>query len=245
MISYIEDDIYQLEDLIPTAQWQLQLESGLDAQQDIRRAERQGLHRAPVEGCVATQQQCRLRKQVQAQGRQCRRGMQTMQIPTTRQPPRPADAPEIPRHRIPSQWPTINNGQWRHLLRYDGKRQVRQGKKGELSEPGSPVPAAPTGPGLGGGGWLLASRFSFFLLAYMLRVICDILGRISWLRRVHLENPLGRGDFFSGLKLSGERDGGLGLARFLVVCPLGGHMHFCTQMAFYGTQVWQVLHVWA
>jgi hypothetical protein len=29
----------------------------------------------------------------------------------------------------------------------------------------------------------------------------------------------------SGLKLSGERDGGLGLARFSAVyCPLGGHM---------------------
>jgi hypothetical protein len=71
------------------------------------------------------------------------------------------------------------------------------------------------------------------------------LGRISWLRRVRLENPLGHGDFFSGLKLSGERDGGLGLARFSVVCPLGGHMSVCAQMAFYGTQVWQVLHVWA
>ena len=35
-------------------------------------------------------------------------------------------------------------------------------------------------------------------------------GRISWLRRVRLENPMGRGNCFSGLKLSGERDGGLG-----------------------------------
>jgi hypothetical protein len=51
------------------------------------------------------------------------------------------------------------------------------------------------------------------------------LGMISWLRRVRLENPLGRGNFFSGLKLSWERDGGLGLARFFAVCPLGGHMH--------------------
>jgi hypothetical protein len=53
-------------------------------------------------------------------------------------------------------------------------------------------------------------------------------GRISWLRRVRLESPLGRGNgnFLSGLfKLSGERDGRLGLARFsAVVCPLGGHM---------------------
>jgi hypothetical protein len=29
----------------------------------------------------------------------------------------------------------------------------------------------------------------------------------------------------SGLKLSGERDGGLGLARFSAVCLLGGHMY--------------------
>ena len=50
---------------------------------------------------------------------------------------------------------------------------------------------------------------------------------------------------FSGLKLSGERDGGLGLARFLAVCPLDGHMHANGLMAFYDTQVWQVLHVWA
>jgi hypothetical protein len=51
------------------------------------------------------------------------------------------------------------------------------------------------------------------------------LGRISWLRRVRLENPLGHGNFMSGLKLSGERDGGLGLARFSAGCPLGGHMY--------------------
>jgi hypothetical protein len=43
--------------------------------------------------------------------------------------------------------------------------------------------------------------------------------------RVRLENPLGRGNFLSGLKLSGERDCGLGLARFSAVCPLGGHMY--------------------
>jgi hypothetical protein len=66
----------------------------------------------------------------------------------------------------------------------------------------------------------------------------DEVGRISWLGLVRLENPLGHGDFLSGLKLSGERDGGLSLARFLAVCPLGGHM--CAN-----TQVWQVLHVWA
>jgi hypothetical protein len=32
------------------------------------------------------------------------------------------------------------------------------------------------------------------------------------------------GNFLWGLKLSEERDGGLGLARFLAVCPLGGRM---------------------
>jgi hypothetical protein len=52
-----------------------------------------------------------------------------------------------------------------------------------------------------------------------------IAGRTSWLRRVRLENPLGHGNFLSGHKLSGERDGGLGLARFSAVCPLGGHMY--------------------
>jgi hypothetical protein len=31
--------------------------------------------------------------------------------------------------------------------------------------------------------------------------------------------------FFGTFELSGERDGGLGLARFLAVCPLDGHMH--------------------
>jgi hypothetical protein len=50
-------------------------------------------------------------------------------------------------------------------------------------------------------------------------------GRISWLRRVRLENPVGHGNFVSELKLSGERDGGLGLARFSAICPLGGHMY--------------------
>jgi hypothetical protein len=34
----------------------------------------------------------------------------------------------------------------------------------------------------------------------------------------------GSWELFSGFKLSGERDGGLGLARFSAVCPLGGHM---------------------
>ena len=62
---------------------------------------------------------------------------------------------------------------------------------------------------------------------------------------MRLENPLGHGNFLSGLKLSGERDGGLGLARFSAVCPLGGHMYANGLMAFDGTQVWQVLHVWA
>jgi hypothetical protein len=43
------------------------------------------------------------------------------------------------------------------------------------------------------------------------------------------------------------RDGGLGLARFSAVCPLGGHMHANGLLYFvvYGTQVCQVLHVWA
>jgi hypothetical protein len=53
----------------------------------------------------------------------------------------------------------------------------------------------------------------------------ELVGRISWLRRVRLETPLGRGNFLPGLKLSGERGGGLGLARFTAVCPLGGHMY--------------------
>jgi hypothetical protein len=53
-----------------------------------------------------------------------------------------------------------------------------------------------------------------------------VIGRTSWLRRMRLENPLGHGNFLSGLKPSGERDGGLGrLARFSAVCPLGGHMY--------------------
>jgi hypothetical protein len=37
--------------------------------------------------------------------------------------------------------------------------------------------------------------------------------------------PVGPRNFLSGLKLSGERDGGLGLARLSAVCPLGGHMY--------------------
>jgi hypothetical protein len=71
--------------------------------------------------------------------------------------------------------------------------------------------------------------------------------RILWLRRVRLENPLGHGNFLSGLKLRGERGGGLGLARFSAVCPLDGHMYDVRKWPFmaYGTQVWQVLHVWA
>jgi hypothetical protein len=36
---------------------------------------------------------------------------------------------------------------------------------------------------------------------------------------------LGHGNYLSGLKLSGERDVGLGLARSSAVCPLGGHMY--------------------
>jgi hypothetical protein len=60
---------------------------------------------------------------------------------------------------------------------------------------------------------------------YCYWLFAALLGRISWLRRVRLENPLGHGNFLSGLKLSGERDGGLGLARFSAVCPLGGHMY--------------------
>jgi hypothetical protein len=53
----------------------------------------------------------------------------------------------------------------------------------------------------------------------------ELVGRISWLRRVRLETPLGRGNFLPGLKLSGERGGGLGLARFTAVCPLGGYLY--------------------
>jgi hypothetical protein len=63
-----------------------------------------------------------------------------------------------------------------------------------------------------------------------------LVGRVSWRRRVRLASRKSRagswersdlGTYFcrdSGLKLSGERDGGLGLARFSAVCPLGGHM---------------------
>jgi hypothetical protein len=57
-------------------------------------------------------------------------------------------------------------------------------------------------------------------------------GRISWLRRMRLENPLGRGNFLSGLglKLSGEVgnavvDSVWRGSRFSAVCPLGGHMY--------------------
>jgi hypothetical protein len=44
-------------------------------------------------------------------------------------------------------------------------------------------------------------------------------GRISWIEAARLGNPLGHRDFFSG------RNAGLGLARFSVVYPLGGHMY--------------------
>jgi hypothetical protein len=54
------------------------------------------------------------------------------------------------------------------------------------------------------------------------------------------------GTFLSGLKLSGERDGGLGLARFVAVCPLSGHMHANGLLSFMARRyVWQVLHVCA
>jgi hypothetical protein len=46
------------------------------------------------------------------------------------------------------------------------------------------------------------------MMRYKNDVARVIVGRISWLRRARL-----------------ERDGGLGLALFLAVCPLGGHMH--------------------
>jgi hypothetical protein len=60
--------------------------------------------------------------------------------------------------------------------------------------------------------------------------------RISWLRRLRIESPLGYKVFLSGLKLSEERDGGLGLARFSAVCPLGDHM--CANGL-----LWHVWHV--
>jgi hypothetical protein len=73
--------------------------------------------------------------------------------------------------------------------------------------------------------------------------LCSALfGRTPLLRRVRLETPLGHGNFLSGLKLVGERGGGLGLARFSAVCPWGGRMY---ANGLYGTQIWQVLHVWA
>jgi hypothetical protein len=56
----------------------------------------------------------------------------------------------------------------------------------------------------------------------------SLLGRISWLRRVRLGSPLGPGNFSSGPKSSGERNGGLSLARFGGVCPLNGHMRSIT-----------------
>jgi hypothetical protein len=53
----------------------------------------------------------------------------------------------------------------------------------------------------------------------LLLLLLLLLGMISWPRRVRLKNPLGHGNFVSGLKLSGGRDGGLGLAQFSAVCP--------------------------
>jgi hypothetical protein len=49
-------------------------------------------------------------------------------------------------------------------------------------------------------------------------------GRTTWTRRVRLASPLGHRNFLSGLKLSGECDGGLSLARSSAVRPLGGHI---------------------
>ena len=62
-----------------------------------------------------------------------------------------------------------------------------------------------------------------------------------------LGNPLGHGNFLSGLKLSGERDGGLSLAQFSAVCPLGVGRPYVRKWPFMvrGTQIWQVLCVWA
>jgi hypothetical protein len=55
------------------------------------------------------------------------------------------------------------------------------------------------------------------------------------MRRVRLENPLGPSNFLSGLKSSGERNGGLSLARFGIVCPLNGHMRSITYNIYGGT----------
>jgi len=69
------------------------------------------------------------------------------------------------------------------------------------------------------------------------------LGRISWLRRLRLEKPLGHRNFLTGLKSSGKYDGGW-RTRFGAVSAVRWP-GICTQVAFYGTGVWQVLHVWA
>jgi hypothetical protein len=52
-------------------------------------------------------------------------------------------------------------------------------------------------------------------------------------------NPMGRRSFLQGLKLTGERNpmAGLGLARFSVVCPLGGHVR-SAQMPFMARGSW-------
>jgi hypothetical protein len=70
------------------------------------------------------------------------------------------------------------------------------------------------------------------------------IGRTSWLRRVRLENPLCHGNFLSGLKLSGVGNAMAGSV-WRGSRPFVRWAAICTQMAFYGTQVWQVLHVWA
>jgi hypothetical protein len=46
-----------------------------------------------------------------------------------------------------------------------------------------------------------------------------------WVEAVRLVNPLGHRNFCSGPKLCGERNGGLRLARFSAVCPLGSDMY--------------------
>ena len=53
-------------------------------------------------------------------------------------------------------------------------------------------------------------------------------GRILWLRRVRLENPLDRRNFLCGLKSSGECNGVLGLVWFRAVRPLNDIMGICT-----------------
>jgi hypothetical protein len=57
-------------------------------------------------------------------------------------------------------------------------------------------------------------------------------------------NRLGHGNFLPGLKLSGGRDGGLGLACGAVLGRLSVGQPWA-QMAFCGSQLRQVLRVWA